>query len=316
MVDIRDLKSREELNPRVGSSPTPGTGMDFIYGPIIKAPPGFYPPEAWPEYGHITDPAPICPREQIPSHPAAIRWCLWPLCLEEYTGDTEPDVAAAATGELCYNRIARWQRISDSKIPKGWRAFTTKTPRVDGTKLLESGRESEGWNKNARRDLVLWQKHLNVTHHIEEITPEEYADAYAKSLIAKREGMQRLYDLTRKLALPIAKEHTVLFGVRELSSGNIIAGTAVIFSPSFKSSAHFAPFISQEAREVYAATGLIHHWFLESVRRGMPRAVTTNFWYAGHPKSWRGFSEFKSHFGFEYVAYPPNLYRFVRGKFL
>jgi len=289
--------------------------MEFPYGTIAPAPQGFAPPEAWPEYGHAADLAPIVTYEHAGEVPGALRWALWPLCFEEHIGDSEPDIARASAGELAYNRFVMWRRIARTDVPKGWIAPSSKPPEVDGVRVLD-GDICAGWNKNARRDLRAWLARRGTTHSIEPVSLREYAAAYEQSLTARRLNTNRLRDLKRKLALSRTAAHTQLWGVRDLATGRLVAGTAVIHSPTYKSSAHFAPFMCEEARAVYAATGLMHHWFATAQRRGDRFAVSTNFWFPGKPKSWRGFSEFKSHFGFSYVAYPPVVWRFVRGKLI
>lgn len=294
--------------------------MECIYGPLAKElPKNFTPPEMWPEYGHIVDPAPICKREAISGDPMGIRWSLWPLTFEEYVGDTVPDVVRASAGTLAYNRLAVWYRVrnSGSVAPTGWRQWSQQTYRIDGYQLLSAHEDiTARWNKNARRELRLWQeRHRGTTHAVVELSWKKYDEAYKKSLISKRQGNDRLHALERRLKLPEVAAHTTLWGVVDRHSGAVVAGSAIIYSPTYQSSTHFAPFILKEARPIFAATALIHHWFAESLRRGMPNIITTNFWHRGKPKSWKGFSEFKSHFGFTYVKYPPTLYRFVRGKF-
>ena len=290
--------------------------MKFPYGTILpEIPKEFTPPEMWPEYGYLADPAPWCKREQLQDNPVVIRWSLWPLCFEQYVGDNEPDIARASNGALVYNRFVLWRRMRDNSTPKGWkRGFGVW--RVDGYQLLTQEDDFvKRWNKNARRDLRMWEEnHANHTHFIEEITLEEYAAAYKESLIAKKENLDRLRTLERKWCIQTVRQHTILYGVRRKSDGKIVGGSAVIFSPTFKSSTHVAPFILSEGRTIFAATALVHAWFKESLRRGCPTVMTINFYYPGQPKGWKGFSEFKSHFGYEYAAYPPVLWRFVRGK--
>ena len=291
--------------------------MHFPYGEILpEIPAEFVPPDMWPEYGALADPVPICRRELVSESPVAVRWGVWPLFFEQYWGDQAPDLGASGKrGELAYNRLVLWRRLHDGPAPRGWHRAMGRTVRVDGYQRLE-GDFTTRWNKNARRDLRLWQAdYLNKTHHIEPVSFDEYAIAYKKSLISKREGNYRLNELEHKLTVPLSREHTIMLGVRN-RSGDIVAGSAVIFSPICKSSTHLAPFIKEEGRATYAATALIHHWFEESLRRGLPVVMSTNFWHPGKPKSWKGFSEFKSHFGFQFVEYPPALWRFKSGKLL
>jgi hypothetical protein len=288
--------------------------MDFLYGDIVADPPAvIVPPDVWPEYGHEADPPPVCKREKLGD--GALRWSLWPLCFEEHVGDTEPDIAKFSQGALAYNRLVIWRRTTrTTKGAPGWFTMSKKPPEIDGFKLLQDD-VTLGWNKNARRDLSLWQDtHENKTHKIERITLAEYAAAYAQSTIAKRYNSDRMHDLERKYKLPIVAAHTDLWGVRDLATGAIVAGTAIISSPTYGGSTHFAPFIQPQARAIFAATALMHHWFVDAKKKGQSFVITTNFWYPGKPKAWKGFSEFKSHFGFSYMAYPPLLYRFVGGK--
>ncbi len=288
--------------------------MESPYGTPARAPDGFAPPERWPEYAQITDPVDICAREGVGANPAGVRWSLWPFTFEEYYGDQEPDMAAARTGALARNRIVTWKRVQRTDAPAGWRAFSQKTWRIDGAAPLAAGEDyTARWHKNARRDLRLFaEARASGRCSVEQVNFDDYAAAYRQSLIAARAGTFRLHDLGKKLAHPLTRDNTELLAVRD-QSGALVAGSAVIYSPTHRLSTHVAPFMTEGARELYAATGLVDYWFAETARRGYRYAVTTSFWMPGKPKSWKGFSEFKSHFGYAFVEYPPILYRFVRG---
>lgn len=289
--------------------------IEFPYGTIAtEIPPEFVPVETWPEYGYIAGPAPFCKREYVGDNHNAIRWSAWPLTFEQHIGDDEPDLEKSKQGELAYNRFVTWRRVRRADTPKGWHSSSQPAPQIDGVRLL-NGNITEGWGKNARHDARIWlEKHAGISHVIERVSLDEYDSAYRTSLIATRVNKQRIKYLRRKLALPEVAAHTELWGVRDLSTNAIVAGTALIHSPTHKGSTHFAPFIHEEARRIYAATALIHHWFSRATERGDRFVATTNFWFPGKDKSWKGFSEFKSHFGWQYIAYPPELWRFVRGK--
>lgn len=294
---------------------SPPVPMQFIYGDILpEMPEGFMAPEDWPEHGTVGDPASICVREEVGVAPKGIRWAFGPICFEEYTSDTEPDLVESEKGALPRPRTIMWHRVQRSDVPKGWYAFSKHPWRIDGVLDLEANSDYTAlWHKNARRDLRLWKEQFAPSYRIEKTSLDEYAAAYRTSLIAKRVDLERLYQLERRMNTS-AREHIELWIVRN-QSGVVIAGTAIIYSPTYKHSTHLAPFITAEGRSAYAATALIEHWFEETRARGYRFAVTTNFWFQGQPKDWRGFSEFKSHFGFSYVAYPPTLYRFKGGKF-
>lgn len=294
--------------------------MQFLYGKLEKEiPEHFAPPEQWPEYGSISDPVPIASREEVGENPRGKRWALWPLCFEEYFSDTEPDLQKSKEGRLAYNRLITWKRVRRAAgapdAPKGWWKSSKKTWRVDGFFDLKKNPDyAAAWQKNARRDLRIWQECYRGRYPIEQISFAEYAAAYKKSTVARRVNMDRLEDLERKIALPLVQKNTALWGVRDRDTNKVLAGTAIIRSPASKSSTHFAPFILPEAARLHAGTALMNHWFAQARALGDAFAVTTNFWYRGQPKSWKGFSEFKSHFGWSYCAYPPMLFRLARGK--
>jgi hypothetical protein len=289
--------------------------MEFIYGKLEDAPEGFYPPEMWPEYALESQPTYPCTSEPVGVDPHGIRWGLWPFTFEDYTSDKEPDMQASRKGTLARTRVVTWERVHRTDKPRGWLLFSTKPSRVDGVVEFKEGDDyTERWHKNARRDLRIFKQGIeDKQYSIEKLSWSEFAESYKESLIAKRVDLRRLEDTGRKLQYPTAEQHTEFWGVR-LACGKIIAGTAVIFSPTYACSTHMAPFILAEGRSIYAATGLIDHWFSETQRRGYRFATTLNFWFKGQPKEWQGFSEFKSHFGFIFVAYPPVLYKFVLGK--
>ena len=277
-------------------------------------PSNFVPPEMWPEYVHIAMPRTMCAREETGTNPKGVRWSLWPLTFEEYITDREPVINNAGT--LARNRAVMWKRHHDGPVPKGWRKLSNLPWRVDGYVELAPGADYKaGWYKQARRDLRLWEENfLNKGYCIEAVPLQEYASAYAKSTVRKKVGLDPLEILQRKCAAHATGDTLQLFGVRNTASREIVAGIALLYSPTFNSSKYECPFILPEAKKIYAMTALINHWFRESLTRGATALVFSCFWHKGEPKSWKAFSLFKSHFGPTQVAYPPTLWKFVRGK--
>ena len=290
--------------------------MEFLYGTPEDAPQGYTPPETWPEYAYVAQPVALCAREWVGSDPRGIRWSLWPFTFEDYWGDNEPDMIASRKGALARSRVITWQRVRSGTLPRGWMQFSVSPSRIDGVMPLSAGADyAERWNKNARRDLRLFKEACaEGLCIIEPLSWEEFEASYRQSLIAKRVNLARLEDVEHRLVYRETRDNIEFWGVRDTRTGKIIAGTGIIYSPTYQSSTHIAPFILAEGRDVYAATGLIDHWFAQTQARGYRYAVTLNFWYKGWPKEWKGFSLFKSHFGFSYIAYPPTLYKFVLGK--
>ena len=289
--------------------------MDFLYGQITDNPPPLVvAPESWPEYGRLADPLGFCAREEVGTHPRGVRWSFWPLAFEEYVSDTEPNLADSAQGELARNRVFIWKRITRAAIPEGWREVSKKPWRIDGYHDLGTGGDyTAAWHKNARREARLWREEHAARYDIVEISLEEFIGAYRKSMTVKKAGADLLSVLVRMHALP-AQKHIALWGVRNKQTGRIIAGTATITSPTHKSSVRYCPFMLPEARHCYASIGLVDHWFAHAQKNGTQYLLFTCFWQPGDPKGWQGPAEFKSHFGLQYVAYPPELTRFVRGK--
>lgn len=273
----------------------------------METPSNFVPHEMWPEYEWVANPPSICAREKVPGATCGIRWSLWPFTFEEHIGDQEPNLKSG--GKLARPRLVSWKRVRNGDIPKGW--HSGKHPwRVDAYHQLLPD-YAKRWEKSSRRELRLWQeKHLGHTHTIEPISWQEYREAYARSTVVKKIGTDQLEQLGRKIK-PGSPE---LWGVRDMQSGKIIAGTAIHTSPVYKSSMRECPFITLEARDCFAMTGLIDHWFAQSLARGVELQVFSYFAHSGTPKNWEGFSAHKRHFGVTEVEYPPVLYRFVWGK--
>jgi len=280
-------------------------------------PKNFVPPEMWPEYVHIAMPRSVCAREEVggkqTGDPKGIRWSIWPLTFEEYITDSEP--AIDNSGVLARNRAVMWKRLHDGPVPKGWHKLSNLPWRVDGfVELTPDTDYKAGWYKQARRDLRMWEeKFLNKGYTIEPVSLDEYGRAYKKSTVMRKVGFDPLQILRRKHAAQIGRDTMALWGVRN-KRGDIIAGINLRFSPTYNSATYECPFILPEAKKVYAMTALIDLFFNESQKRGVSLLVFNSFWSKGEPKSWKAFSLFKSHFGPQYVAYPPTLWRFVRGK--
>ncbi len=273
----------------------------------MDTPSNFVPHEMWPEYEWVANPPSICARERVPNAPCGIRWSLWPITFEEHIGDEEPDVKTG--GALARPRLVSWKRVRRTDAPAGW-SVGAHPWRVDAYHVLLPDYAAR-WNKSSRRDLRLWrQNFLDKTHRIEQISWGEYREAYKKSIVGKKIGTDQLMQLGRKIR-PGGPE---LWGVRNIRSGEIIAGTAMHYSPAYKSSMREAPFILPEARLCHAMTGLMDHWFARSQVLGIELQVFSYFAHPGAPKDWEGFSAFKRQFGVAEVAYPPVLYRFVWGK--
>jgi hypothetical protein len=286
-----------------------------VYFKNNMPPDSFSPPESWPEYGFIAEPAARMKREIVGRQPQGIRYASWPNCFEEYISDIEPDLGESKKGRLARNRDIIWKRITRSDIPLGWRILEDRPWRIDGFFNFEERPYTDSWNRNARRNLHKWHNtFLNKKYVIGGITFEEFLHAYKKSTVVQKAGTFYIDILARKRQMLPAEHHPELWGVRSIANNEIIAGTALHFFSNHKTSVHECPFMLPFAGKVYAPTGLVNHWFNLSLQRGIRTLITPYLWREGDPALWRGPSDFKTHFGFQSISYPPPLIRFVRGK--
>ncbi len=273
----------------------------------MDTPSNFVPHEMWPEYRWVANPPSICASEVVPGNPCGIRWSLWPFTFEEHIGDEEPKLDTG--GLLARPRMVSWKRVHRTDVPKGWRSGTYPW-RVDAYHTL-SADYADSWHISAKRHRKKWKSsHLGKTHIIEPISWPEYAAAYKKSTVAKKIGLEQLMALGRRHMAGGPE----LFGVRELATREIVAGTAIHYSPTCKSSMREAPFMLPQARNAYAMTGLVDFWFELSLKRGETFLTFSYFSHPGAASEWEGFSAFKRQFGVTEVAYPPVLWRLVSGK--
>ncbi len=276
----------------------------------------FAPPETIAGYGWLAEPAKeYAKREAVGKNPRGIRYASWPFCFEEYVGDTEPDLEESRTGRLARNRWILWKRVSKTAVPSGWRVLEWRPWRIDGVFALTERPYQESWNADAIRNSKRWRrKFLGTEFSVEPVTFGRFCDAYKKSTVAAKVGTIYLDSLSQKRAMLPAESHPELWGVRRISNGEIVAGVALHFFAEERTSVHECPFMLPSAGKVSDPTGLDDHWFAECVRRRMRTLVTPYLWRAGDPSEWIGPSDFKTHFGFQPVEYPPTLIRFVRGK--
>ncbi|HVY72818.1 MAG TPA: hypothetical protein VG984_02095 [Candidatus Paceibacterota bacterium] len=276
------------------------------------APEWFAPPELWPEFGMIALPPPICRRERTPT---STRWCLWPICFELFSGDAEPDLSHAHSGALAYNRIIMWKRVRRTDVPPHWHSiWRPQSWRKDGLVELTDSNYRLRWSKDAQRNAKKWDKHLGRTHSIKHVSFEEYKAAYKKSRTYKHVGVYLLATLGRQYALPEVRPHIEFFVVENNETNAIVAGNAIITSPTYNSTTRMCTFIYEEARSTEAMTGLVDYWFKDSLKRGIKNLVFMYFWQPGEPREWKGFSTFKSHFVERYITYPPIVWRFQKGR--
>ena len=289
--------------------------MRSPYGTVLdEIPTDFVHPEQWPEYGAVFQPVVPCKREEVGVHPSGIRWSLWPITFEEYVGDEDPKLKDADTGALARFRTVAWKRVHRTDVPKGWITLSKGPWSLDGICRINPEEDyTKKWGHSGRRDLGLWRRNANE-YTIEKCDFADYKKAYEKSTVRKKIGMNQFLGVERSLVLPAARDNLHLWVVRNKRSHNIVAGLAAVYSLANHASMYRVPFVLPEAKKICAMTGLVDHWFNHARSYGITTQIFTHFWQPGEPSSWKGSSEFKSHFITDLVAMPPLLWKWRRGK--
>jgi hypothetical protein len=163
--------------------------MQFQYGDIVKTPPqGFIHRELWPEYKRETIPPSFCRVELVGTNPVGVRASIWPMSVESYTSDLEPDLAASNPNKTARNRIVIWKRLSDNKRPRGWFAASIKPSAVEGFAVLEQGVDYwKQWSESAKRYRKKWlTEYADRMYTLQEASCADFEQGYLGSPVARR----------------------------------------------------------------------------------------------------------------------------------
>ena len=277
---------------------------------IVAAPVGFIPRQNWPEFNLPAQMPQFMKPEAIAGDPSGVRWRFWPFFFEEYTSDTEPIVT---TWEKTrgYLRIIKWHRLSRTDTPAGWKRFFKRSYVAIGFAEL-SADYSSSWSKVARYDRRYWLELVSEgSYRIRPLSWNEFKVVYPKSVVGRKVGTVSIDALDGVVSAGGGAfvECYVVVG----KTNEILAGIAVLNSPTCKSSYYSAGFFMAGTEKLPLMTGLMDHWFQISQSRGFRVVQFGNFWVPGNPSSWKGFSQFKAKFGPKIVLYQPLLFRMMLG---
>lgn len=227
-----------------------------------------------------------------------IGWNIGPLKFEKYYTDEEPIVAKST---LCI-----WQPLTRIDVPRGW----WRSHGSIGTSLtgyVENVSEASSvatWSKHAQRQLSAWKR---CGLRVVEITLEEFLKGAASSTLPRSWKRSLEVDLPKKIASH--GDGVRLYGIYDNPDTCLMAGLAVIDVLDISQSIHLASFINPAARKLPYGVGLIHHWHVQSLVKGIRFLDFDQLWAPGESKSWEGFSNFKRQFGLRYIRYPKTLLR-------
>ena len=224
--------------------------------------------------------------------------------LEYFTGDQQPEVCRKKG--VC---LQIWSRLQ-AKRPKGWLALPDFLSRgavgiVDLRQI--SIQYWETWSQYGRRYRRRWLQ--QDQYKIERVSREEFVKAYQKCTLKK--SLVEMFSLSLKHYEDVYERDIYFWVAREERSSHIIAGLAVVYDQETKQTFHPAAFILPEAKKTYAQVGLMDHWFAESQKMsGIDFLNLGVMWRQVDPPSWKGYSEFKTHFSPGVFLFRAPLLRF------
>ncbi|GEM_PF-600796 len=281
---------------------------------LLAFPTGYSPPQLWPEFNLSA----VLPKFMRPAfigtNPTGIYSKVWPFSFEEYISNTEPEIGILDSHQRVPLRVIRWKRLAPEKVPSGWYGISQKFSQVTGiARIPHETPYWMQWSETARRHRRQWLDSYLGTHYtIERITSQEFKDAYFKSTLTPFTRKTTWNDGIRP-RINQNPDSIVFWGGRRICDREILSGIAVIDSLKHRGSYYLAGFYRKEVGKDPVMTGLFDHWFKESRQQSINYIDFGNFWKKGDPKAWKGFSQFKSKFGVQYIKYQPTLYKFIRG---
>jgi SAM-dependent methyltransferase len=237
---------------------------------------------------------------------AGIRQTFGSVALERYHSEHAPEPTPVPL-----HRFIIWDRWNPGPPPPGWRTLSILPPRRRLTGYVElppTGDFHHAWSTLALRENKKWL--AQDTGTIRNISVDAYCNAYAHS--KKRPSLVKIFSEAVRHKAATQGDLLHLYGAVAHGTGEIIAGLAILDIPEISASLHVTGFVLPQAQGTGAGTGLIHHWFSETQTRGLRFCDFDGFYAPGDPKSWQGFSRFKSQFGTRYIAYPKPLWRFIK----
>lgn len=269
--------------------------------------------EAWPEGYQNYRSVPAYVRRDVQTQPnffvvesagpVGLHWHHGPLEFEGYFSDQEPKVSVERK-----KKFVNWQPLSRLDRPRGWwRPWMQMNARLTGfAEIKDPEKYWLTWSSHMQRHRERWLKQTALT--IREVSCEAYLAAFAQAGQPAR--MKQLYTRMLPQKLRAHGELMHLFAALD-ATGAIVAGLAVIDVPEANLSIHFSAFYLPSAEKTSASVGLIDAWFRHGIEHRL-RFLDFDLFYApGDPRSWRGFSRFKSQFGTRFIRYPNPLVKWV-----
>lgn len=199
-------------------------------------------------------------------------------------------------------RMAVWQPYTrtEKTIPGWYRSVARLGQRLHGiTSLLKLGPYWQHWDAHAQRHRRQWLKQEGLV--IQEESMQDFLEAY---LCAPTKFSQ---DIFLKMLHGRARCHGRYLRswvMRDVKTGQAIAGLVALDAPEAKISLHVAAFTHPDGFHRSAGIGMIDYWFQDALEQGFYFLDFDLFWNPGDPVAWQGFSRFKGQFDIHYIRYP------------
>lgn len=225
------------------------------------------------------------------------------FAIEYFTSDKEPTF-------LSFRglRLVIWDRIKNDLIPNGWHqmlpGFRLCTSVVSDISEEEYWKT---WSETARRYRLKWETQME--YEIINLDLNTFTEYYLKLGRPKDTRQSVVNSLTNRVDLK--KESISFFGLRHKETGEIFAGIATVDAPEISQSYYLSAFLDKENGPAQSGLWLMNHWFIHCKKNAIKYANFGPVWTPGQSKSWKGFTEFKSHFRPFTLRYQRPLFRFT-----
>lgn len=230
------------------------------------------------------------------------RMKLGPVCVEYYTGDMEPKLKPFKG-----IRFVIWTPVTRVDSPYGWVRLFKESGRAICAFL--DIRNIDEYHKHWRDTFKTYYNRFSKQQRYEivKVTSEVFSRSYkqyAKNNILITMNTNQI----KKLSLS-NKEVLHSYFLKDIVSGDIVAGFTGFDSHKTQQSFYITAFTRKDIAPKESGLWLCHHWMKESSAQGITYANLGNVWTEGQPQSWKGFSDFKMKFNPLFIRLQPELVR-------
>lgn len=226
------------------------------------------------------------------------------LCtLEYFTGEALP-VKPLRKGLT----IQIWHAFGKQVVP-GWFSLWRLLSRgaialIDRDNL--SREYWQTWSQYGKRYRKKWL--AQNEYEIESVTEEVFRKSYQRSTLKR--SLQVMFLRSMRHYVDAYGEEVHFLVAREVVTHKVIAGLMTVYDRQTSQTFHPVAFILPEAKKTYAQVGLMDYWFQEAAQKDVRFINLGVMWLPGNPPSWKGYTQFKTHFAPQVCIFAPPRIRF------